>query len=130
MSRTQQSAGLAPTIIEAKATPCMPVWTAADSHSARLEGWDVFKSTGSLNGDWQVQCLDDPGQASVELGVVVPTIVTDEGAWRLVYEGIQPHHTAARVFLQTHNPKEWAAIEKVCVALNPRHRFLQAHTES
>lgn len=97
------------------------VWSADNSRAARLEGWDLNDSAGSANGDWQVQCLDDPVQAAAELGSHVPTLKFDDRAWRLVYEGNQPHHIAARAFLETHSPKELASINKVGDALYPRH---------
>lgn len=106
--------------IEAKTVANAPEWTAAFSRSACLEGWDLYATAGSANGDWQIQCVDDPKQASAELGEVVPALGSDEMAWRLVYEGTESHHIAALEFLEIHNPKEWGAIRKVGDALYPR----------
>lgn len=106
-----------PAVTEAREGPNEPYWLASHALAALREGWNVYDSNGSANGDWQVQCLDDPALASKELGFSVPILKYDDKAWRLVYEGTEPHHVAARTFLQAHNPKEWASIKKVGDAL-------------
>lgn len=97
-----------------------PLWSENHTLAASREGWGLFDSTGSANGNWQVQRLDDPEVESAGIGFAVPALQSDEQAWRLVYEGTEQHHRAARAFLIAHNPKEWASIKKVGDALYPR----------
>lgn len=96
-----------------------PIWNEDHTLAASREGWGLFDSTGSANGDWQVQRLDDPEAEAAGIGFAVPALQSDEQAWRVVYEGAEQHHRAARAFLIAHNPKEWASIKKVGDALYP-----------
>lgn len=97
-----------------------PLWSENHALAASREGWGVFDSTGSANGNWQVQRQDDPEMEAAETGFSVPALQSDEQAWRLVYQGTEQHHLAACAFLIAHNPKEWASIKKVGDALYPR----------
>jgi hypothetical protein len=36
----------------------------------------------------------------------------DMTAWRIVIQGTAAHHEAARQFIRTHSPKEWAALNQ------------------
>ena len=92
-------------------------WVPEHALAAAEEGWGIFEADGSDNGPWQAQAFDDVATATNRYGVCVPKLGGDDHAWRLVFHGVGPHHAAARVFLQAHNPIEWAAIEKVGKAL-------------
>jgi hypothetical protein len=89
-----------------------PAWSVEHSNAAIAEGWEIFDCDGSSNGRWQVNCLDSPLDWAEEGGVVPPELNGDEAAWKIVANGTQPHHEAARVFLQAHNPQEYALVMK------------------
>lgn len=97
--------------------PDSPKWVADHAFAAAQEGWGLFETPDSANGPWQAQAFDDPAAATEQFGVTVPKLAGDDLVWRLVFNGQEPHHAAARAFLAAHNPIEWASIEKVGVAL-------------
>lgn len=68
------------------------------------EGWIISECTGSDNGRWQIQKIDDPEE------VGAPELDSDEAAWRIVLEGKKPHHAHAREFISEVNPKEWSSM--------------------
>lgn len=78
-------------------------WTRADAAAASAEGWDLFDSSGSANGPWQVQSFDDQDDG-----------ITDDVAMRLVRDGAAADPTGmhARVLaiLAVANPLEHRAI--------------------
>ncbi len=82
-----------------------PVWSDAHAAAAVIEGWNILGCSGSANGPWQIQRLDD---ASDIPGA--PQLEADEDAWRLVLSGGKEHHGAALSFIEAHNPLEYAAI--------------------
>ena len=74
-------------------------WTKDDSKLATLEGWDLYESTGSLDGNIQVQRNDDQA------------ILTDDiQAWTIVNKGTRPHHLKAKSILKKENAKEYNRI--------------------
>jgi len=66
---------------------------------ASQEGWDLFYSLKSADGEWQVQCLDEKG--------ILPD---DLAAWEIVRDGNLPHHRWVKSFLMQENPKEYQRI--------------------
>lgn len=86
-----------------------PGWTVEHSRIAQAEGWDIFETSGSEGGRWQIQSLDEP---LADAGAT--QLLNDEQAWTLVVNGTGAHHEAARLFVQAHNGLEWAAISKFC----------------
>lgn len=80
-------------------------WLDVHGQAAMMEGWSVFECSGSANGQWQIQRLDDasdvPGAQQLE---------RDEDAWSLVLQGKGEHHAAALRFLKNINPMEHDAI--------------------
>lgn len=90
-----------------------PPWSRAHECAAIAEGWDIFYAQGSSNGPWQIDEFDDPpAWADRNNGVVPPTLPSAEAAWKIVANGTQPHHLAARAFLQVHNPQEYDLVMK------------------
>jgi hypothetical protein len=73
-------------------------WFDPHSQAARSEGWCIFLTLGSDYGPIQVMGLDE------RLGD--PDWISDGQACKLVREGAQPHHVAARELLAKFNPKE------------------------
>lgn len=53
-------------------------WTIEDSDAAIAQGWCVFYSKGSVDGDWQIQRIDEPEEG----GKHFPH---DQAAWEFVY---------------------------------------------
>lgn len=84
-------------------------WTASMQKSALAEGWDVIDCDGSANGQWQVCRNENPEAAQMILA-------DDTVAWKLVMEGVKPHHEAAREFIRQKNPLEWAAMSREIAA--------------
>lgn len=74
-------------------------WTKEDSEMARKEGWDLYFSEGSMDGDWQVQKNDDQK--------ILPD---DATAWKIVKSQKHPHHIKALELLKDHNPDEYNRI--------------------
>lgn len=88
----------------------MTEWTHLDAAAANSEGWDVFDSSGSANGAWQIQrldCPDDwpsPPEKSIE---------EDGDAWTLVREGAaagSPLHVRALAFIRENCSEEYVRI--------------------
>lgn len=78
-------------------------WTRGDSAASSAEGWDLFDSSGSANGPWQVQSFDDQDDG-----------INDDEAMRRVRVGAlaDPHGVHARVLaiLAVANPAEHECI--------------------
>lgn len=82
-----------------------PPWSNEHCEAAQSEGWDIFATQGSDCGPWQIQRFDDASEYPY-----AALLATDEQAWEIVRLGEGPHHAAARLFIQAHNPKEWTAV--------------------
>ncbi len=86
-------------------------WTQKNSIAAELEGWNVFSSFGSENGDWQIQKVDDPDDG-------MPRFESDNAVWLHVYrragEGSQLHKDAL-AYVKEHNRMEYDSIMKYVV---------------
>lgn len=88
-----------------------PPWSEQHSNAAIAEGWEIFDCEDSSNGRWQVDELDDPSSwIHLTGGVAPPKLDDNEAAWAIVANGTLLHHEAARAFLQTHNPQEYALV--------------------
>ena len=85
-------------------------WPSEHSDKAVREGWDIWDSEGSENGRWQVQRIDDPETFARATGFTPLILASDADAFRIVANGILPHHLAAREFLMAHNPMEYQAV--------------------
>lgn len=73
-----------------------------DNTQAFQEGWAIFNSFGSDNGDWQLQKVDD-----------AEIFGADEDAWDFVCDRAEAgskYHQAAMEFLKQNNPKEYFTI--------------------
>lgn len=70
-------------------------WTKLDSELATKEGWNLYDSRGSVDGDIQVQRNDEQG-----------LLKSDIEAWKLVKEGKEEHHKKAKRILKDQNPNE------------------------
>ena len=75
-------------------------WTKENSKSAIIEGWDLYHTEGSVDGDRQVQRNDE--QHLLE---------DDHQAWVIVNKGVEPHHLKAKQILKRENLKEYKRIE-------------------
>ena len=84
-----------------------PPWSNEHCEAAQREGWDIFDTHGSDGGPWQLQRFDDASEVPG-----APQLKDDETAWRIVIQGTAAHHEAARQFIRTHSPKEWAALNQ------------------
>jgi len=74
------------------------LWLIDHDAAAVAEGWSIWNSYGSAHGPLQVQSLDShAGQVDA---------IDDAQALKLVREGKEPHHVAARALLAKFNPKE------------------------
>jgi hypothetical protein len=89
-----------------------PQWTPAQSRLAKAEGWDIFDCSGSDFGRWRVLRIDDPQAWEDMLGFVPPALGDDEEAWKLVMEGAESHHVAARDFVRTNNRVAYEAMSQ------------------
>lgn len=89
------------------------LWIPEHSQAATREGWDIFECSGSSNGDWQIQRIDNPEDAEGS-DFEIPALPDDEAAWRIVCKGTAPHHVAAREFIRSANPKEFDAMQRFC----------------
>lgn len=70
------------------------------------EGWDIFESTGSVDGPYQIQRNDDDA-----------VFKDDSEAWRFVWDKAQSgseYHRAALDWLKENNPGEYVRIEYWC----------------
>lgn len=71
------------------------------------EGWDVFDSDGSLNGDWQIQHFADADECDAT------QLDSDETAWDLAWRGAAAghrEHLHALAFIRQRCPREWLNI--------------------
>lgn len=84
-----------------------PPWSNEHCEAAQREGWDIFDTHGSDCGPWQLQRYDDASEVPG-----APQMKDDMTAWRIVIQGTAAHHEAARQFIRTHSPKEWAALNQ------------------
>lgn len=84
-----------------------PPWSNEHCEAAQREGWDIFDTHGSDCGPWQLQRFDDASEVPG-----APQLEDDKTAWRIVIQGTAAHHEAARQFIRTHSPKEWAALNQ------------------
>ena len=84
-----------------------PAWSNEHCEAAQREGWDIFDTHGSDGGPWQIQRFDDASEVPG-----APQLKDDESAWRIVIQGTAAHHEAARQFIRTHSPQEWASINQ------------------
>lgn len=80
-----------------------PGWSQGNALSALNEGWCIADSTLENNngGRWKVM-----GTGTV----------SDLAAWAAVLTGTDPHHAAARAFLEAHNPAEMRVLRATKVA--------------
>lgn len=106
-----------------------PSWSDDHRAAAQREGWDIFDTSGSENGPWQIQHFDDasevPGAAQLD---------TDDDALRMVMNGTSAHHEAARRFIQAHNEHEWILLQASLVVEAPAvdvdsNPFVSSRTE-
>lgn len=84
-----------------------PAWSNEHCEAAQREGWDIFDTHGSDGGPWQIQRFDDASEVPG-----APQLKDDESAWRIVIQGTAAHHEAARQFIRTHSPQEWASMNQ------------------
>lgn len=63
--------------------------------AANAEGWDIWDCNDSAHR-WQVQKFDDLYACDAN----IPTLDSDQLAWKIVAKGTEPHHIAAREFLR------------------------------
>lgn len=93
------------------------IWLDQHAAAASMEGWDVFSCTGGSYGDWQVQHFDGDGPPGFA------QLNDDVEAWRIVLQGREAHHVAARAFIRKANPIEfrmWAELAgRLAVAGTP-----------
>lgn len=73
--------------------------------STRSEGWVISAAGSNASVEYQIQKIDDPDLTPVYLK-------DDSVAWEIVMNGTEPHHIAARSFIEEHSPKEWDCINK------------------
>ena len=76
-------------------------WSKQDSKVAREEGWDLYYSKGSLDGDWQIQRNDEDA-----------IIEDDMEAHKIVATSREPHHRKALTILLHNNLKECILVVK------------------
>jgi hypothetical protein len=76
-----------------------PEWTKIDSELATNEGWDLYHSEGSADGNRQVQRNDEQGLLNEDLD-----------AWKIVKSNRQPHHSKALEILKIENINEYKRI--------------------
>jgi hypothetical protein len=95
-------------------------WYAHGHADAALrEGWLLGQTCrDSTRGPLQVHCADDTSapRATLKRFCPVAPLASDGDAWRLVRDGLQPHHFAARDLLARFNPVELGAITLCCPA--------------
>lgn len=82
-------------------------WQRVHSDPALVEGWAIFECDGSAYGRWQVQRIDHVSDCRPVEGVVPRQLAFDDDAWKIVMQGNQPHHIAARAFIRENNPTHW-----------------------
>ena len=74
-------------------------WTRKDSELATKEGWDLYDSQGSVDGDLQIQRNDEQGLLNEDLD-----------AWRIVKPQKLQHHKKAMEILKVRNIDEYNRI--------------------
>lgn len=74
-------------------------WSKKDSELATKEGWDLYDSQGSKDGDLQVQRNDEQGLLNEDLD-----------AWRIVKTQKLQHHKKAMEILKFKNINEYSRI--------------------
>lgn len=87
-------------------------WTAEDDIAAARQGWSIFTCHGSENGDFQVQCFDDPEEWAKSYGFTPPELEGDVqavAAMQAAFERGEPHAVKAWEFLREASPLEFAA---------------------
>jgi len=77
----------------------MKRWTKKDSYKAIKEGWNLYHSRGSVDGDFQVQRNDEQG-----------LLKNDIEAWKIVAKGSDTHHLKAKRILKELNTEEYKRI--------------------
>jgi hypothetical protein len=73
-----------------------------DNKQAYSEGWGIFECSGSENGPYQIQRLDQEA-----------ILADDDAAWRLVADKARKgsrYHRKALAFVRKNNPIEWSVI--------------------
>ncbi|HIH2751013.1 TPA: hypothetical protein ACYLN4_006839 [Burkholderia lata] len=91
--------------IEAEMTP---PWVPAHERAGVREGW-IISSTGPGPHNWQLQCIDTPEDLA-DGAFVPPVLGGDDKAFKIVANGCDIHHIAARAFLRTHAPREYEGV--------------------
>lgn len=79
----------------------MSEWNSADSDAAIKEGWNLYDSTGSVDGSPQVQRNDEQS-----------LLDSDIDAWKLVANGNEQHHHKTLSILKRDNISEYNRIIK------------------
>ena len=85
-------------------TPEFAAWRLADSDIAESEHWNVFECSGSDNGPWQIQKVDEADSWGDDTDVWLHVV-------RRAYAGSETHLRALR-YVAAHNPTEFEAITK------------------
>lgn len=91
--------------IEAEMTP---PWLPAHARAGIREGW-IISGTGPGPHDWQLQCIDTPEDLA-DGPLVPPALGGDDKAFKIVANGRDSHHVAARAFLRAHAPREYEGV--------------------
>ncbi|SFF32399.1 hypothetical protein [Paracidovorax wautersii] len=84
-----------------------PAWSDEHREAANREGWDIWDTSGSECGPWQIQRFDE---AHENPGAQLDS---DDDALRIVVSGSAPHHEAARQFIKAHSTQEWEVLERI-----------------
>ena len=74
-------------------------WTKKDSELSTKEGWDLYDSQGSVDGDLQIQRNDEQGLLNEDLD-----------AWIIVKPQKLQHHKKAMEILKVRNIDEYNRI--------------------
>lgn len=90
------------------------LWTPNLSEAATLEGWFLYYD--ALRDLLQVHCETD--QELLAEGELL--LFGDDQALLMVRTGTGEHHSVARKLIYTHYPAEWALMEKVAQAFQPK----------
>lgn len=73
------------------------VWPDRLALAATREGWNIWLCSGSSYGAWQICKIDCPDP--MDDGFLPPELKSDDEAVRLVAQGEEEHHEAAREFI-------------------------------
>lgn len=84
----------------------VPQWTSEHSAAAEAEGWNLFSHSGDLETD----------EAHIERDDEANILECDGEACALVFEGVAPHHVAARAFLSFYAPENYALMKDEAAA--------------